>query len=676
MLFSVLAETQSRVGRFYRITITQPGRPYYSRRNMNKRIALVSEHASPLAAIGGADTGGQNIAVAELAQHLAAIGYKIDVFTRWDDQRVPKVINWRSGIRIIHVEAGPLTFIPKEKLLPHMPAFTRDMLHFIKAENNPYKLIHAHFYMSALVAADIKQQIGIPFIVTLHALAKVRRTHQGTNDWFPDEGFAVEERVLAEADQIVALCPQDRDDLVNLYQADPNRITIIPNGFRSDEIYPVDKLFARMALNLEPKEKIILQLGRLVPRKGVDNVIKAVAHMRREHNFKARLLVVGGESEEPDPEITPEIGRLQKLAETEGIRDLVTFVGRRSRNMLHYYYSAVDVFTTTPWYEPFGITPLEAMACGTPVIGSNVGGIKSTIVDGKTGFLVPPNNPAILAQRILELLSSNTLMSYFKENAVRHVNDNFTWMKATHLTANMYERVATRSPLRADGEDDPLSYIDDSFESLIETIKKSRRKIRLAILDSAQAIYRSLARGGKMLVCGNGGSAAEAQHFASELVGRFEASGRRGLPVMALTADTTFVTAWANDFSFDEVFARQIEAHGQTGDVLVVISSSGRSPNLVNAVRAARKREMFCIGLLGKDGGPAAELTDVNIIVPSNETSRIQEIQLHVVHVLSHLIEQQIMADEQNTLNVPEDCSMMQFQLTRSSVKSVSKGKM
>ena len=178
-----------------------------------------------------------------------------------------------------------------------------------------------------------------------------------------------------------------------------------------------------------------------------------------------------------------------------------------------------------------------------------------------------------------------------------------------------------------------------------------------------------------MLVCGNGGSAAEAQHFVSELVGRFEANGRRGLPVMALTADTTFVTAWANDFSFDDVFARQIEAHGRSGDVLVVISSSGQSPNLVNAIRAARKREMFCIGLLGKDGGPAAELTDVNIIVPSNETSRIQEVQLHVVHVLSHLIEQQIMADELNAIKVPEDCSMLQFQLARPSVKSVTKGK-
>ncbi|SDA16171.1 Phosphoheptose isomerase [Nitrosospira sp. Nsp18] len=636
---------------------------------MKKRIALISEHASPLAAVGGADTGGQNIAVAELAQHLAALGYEIDVFTRWDDRRVPKIINWRSGIRVIHVEAGPVAFIPKEKLLPHMPAFTEDMLRFVEAENNPYKLIHAHFFMSALVAADIKRKLRIPFIVTFHALAKVRRIHQGKNDWFPEEGFAIEERVIAEADQIVALCPQEHDDLVDLYQADPEKITVIPNGFRPDEIYPLDKLFARMALKLDPKEKIILQVGRMVPRKGVDNVIKALGYMRREHNFKARLLIVGGESDEPDPKMTPEIGRLQKIAEAEGGSDLVTFAGRRPRAMLHYYYSAADVFTTTPWYEPFGITPLESMACGTPVIGSNVGGIKSTVMDGKTGFLVPPNDPVLLGQRILELLRSNKLMMYFKENAIRHVNENYTWMKATHLTANMYERIATQSPLREDDEDDPLSYIDDSFDSLIETLKKSKRKIRLATLDSAQAVYRSLARGGKVLVCGNGGSAAEAQHFAAELVGQFEATGRRGLPVIALTADTTFVTAWANDFSFDEVFARQVEAHGRPGDVLLVISSSGRSPNLINAIRAARKQQMFSIGLLGKGGGPAGELTDVNIVIPSNETSRIQEVQLHVLHMLGHLIEQQIGADDNKTVQMPEEWPMGQLHVVGRSKK-------
>jgi phosphoheptose isomerase len=642
---------------------------------MKKRIALISEHASPLAAVGGADTGGQNIAVAELAQHLATLGYEIDVFTRWDDRRVPKIINWRSGIRVIHVEAGPVAFIPKEKLLPHMPAFTEDMLRFVEAENNPYKLIHAHFFMSALVAADIKRKLRIPFIVTFHALAKVRRIHQGKNDWFPEEGFAIEERIIAEADQIVALCPQEHDDLVDLYQADPEKITVIPNGFRPDEIYPLDKLFARMALKLDPKEKVILQVGRMVPRKGVDNVIKALGYMRREHNFKARLLIVGGESDEPDPKMTPEIGRLQKIAEAEGGSDLVTFAGRRPRAMLHYYYSAADVFTTTPWYEPFGITPLESMACGTPVIGSNVGGIKSTVMDGKTGFLVPPNDPVLLGQRILELLRSNKLMMYFKENAIRHVNENYTWMKATHLTANMYERIATQSPLREDDEDDPLSYIDDSFESLIETLKKSKRKIRLATLDSAQAVYRSLARGGKVLVCGNGGSAAEAQHFAAELVGRFEATGRRGLPVIALTADTTFVTAWANDFSFDEVFARQVEAHGRAGDVLLVISSSGRSPNLIKAIRAARKQQMFSIGLLGKEGGPAGELTDVNIIIPSNETSRIQEVQLHVLHMLGHLIEQQIVADDNKTVQMPQEWPMGQLHVVGRSENTINKRK-
>jgi phosphoheptose isomerase len=642
---------------------------------MKKRIALISEHASPLAAVGGADTGGQNIAVAELAQHLATLGYEIDVFTRWDDRRVPKIINWRSGIRVIHVEAGPVAFIPKEKLLPHMPAFTEDMLRFVEAENNPYKLIHAHFFMSALVAADIKRKLRIPFIVTFHALAKVRRIHLGKNDWFPEEGFAIEERIIAEADQIVALCPQEHDDLVDLYQADPEKITVIPNGFRPDEIYPLDKLFARMALKLDPKEKVILQVGRMVPRKGVDNVIKALGYMRREHNFKARLLIVGGESDEPDPKMTPEIGRLQKIAEAEGGSDLVTFAGRRPRAMLHYYYSAADVFTTTPWYEPFGITPLESMACGTPVIGSNVGGIKSTVMDGKTGFLVPPNDPVLLGQRILELLRSNKLMMYFKENAIRHVNENYTWMKATHLTANMYERIATQSPLREDDEDDPLSYIDDSFESLIETLKKSKRKIRLATLDSAQAVYRSLARGGKVLVCGNGGSAAEAQHFAAELVGRFEATGRRGLPVIALTADTTFVTAWANDFSFDEVFARQVEAHGRAGDVLLVISSSGRSPNLIKAIRAARKQQMFSIGLLGKEGGPAGELTDVNIIIPSNETSRIQEVQLHVLHMLGHLIEQQIVADDNKTVQMPQEWPMGQLHVVGRSENTINKRK-
>lgn len=631
---------------------------------MNRRIALISEHASPLAAIGGADAGGQNIAVAELAQHLASLGYEIDIFTRWDDSRMPKIVNWRDGIRVIHVKAGPITFIPKEKLLPYMPAFTKDMLRFIDEEGISYKLIHAHFFMSALVAAEIKKELGIPFVVTFHALGKVRRQHQGKNDWFSDEGFAIEERVVREADQLVALCPQDRDDLVELYDADPEKITIIPNGFRADEVHPMDKLLARMALKLDPKEKIILQLGRMVPRKGVDTVIQALAYMRREHSFKARLLIVGGESDEPDPAVTPEIGRLMKIAEDEGVSDMVTFVGRRSRDMLHYFYSAADVFVTTPWYEPFGITALEAMACGTPIVASSVGGLKTTVIDGKTGFLVPPKDPVALGERLLEVLRSKRLATYFTENGLRHVNESYTWMKAARLTAKLYERIVMQSPQRAEDEEDSLAFIDDSFASLIKTLQQSQRKTRLSMMDAAQAIYRSIARGGKVMVCGNGGSAAESQHFASELVGRFEVAHRRGLPAMALTADASFITAWSNDFNFNDVFARQVEAYGQPGDVLVVISSSGKSPNLLKVLQAARKREIFCIGLLGKGGGPAAELTDLNIIVPSKETTRIQEIQLMTIHVLCALVEQQIVADDNAKLEIPDNWQIQKISET------------
>lgn len=144
---------------------------------------------------------------------------------------------------------------------------------------------------------------------------------------------------------------------------------------------------------------------------------------------------------------------------------------------------------------------------------------------------------------------------------------------------------------------------------------------------------------------------------------------------MALTADTTFVTAWANDFTFDEVFARQVDAYGRAGDILIVISTSGQSLNLVAAIRAARKREMFCIGLLGKEGGPVAELTDLNIIVPSNETSRIQEVQLLVLHMLSHLVEQQIMVDDQNTIQEPEEWPMGQLQVVSRSGKIINKRK-
>ncbi len=180
-----------------------------------------------------------------------------------------------------------------------------------------------------------------------------------------------------------------------------------------------------------------------MPRKGIDTVIRGLGRLVREHQIAARLLVVGGESDEPDPAATPEIGRLQEVAREEGVAELVTFVGRRGREALKYYYSAADVFVTVPWYEPFGITPVEAMACGTPVVGAAVGGIKFTVRDGETGYLVPPNHPDKLAERLARLYRHPKLMGLLSQQAVRRANDLFTWEKVAETMAHVYEDVLT-----------------------------------------------------------------------------------------------------------------------------------------------------------------------------------------------------------------------------------------
>ncbi len=359
---------------------------------MTRRVALISEHASPLAVAGGIDSGGQNIYVGQVARQLAAAGYEVDVLTRRDAAELPRAVEVARGVRVVHVDAGPARPIPKEELLPHMAAFTEEAAR-LATGTRPYDLVHANFWMSGLVAAELRGRLGLPFVITFHALGRVRRLHQREADRFPEERTAIEERIVHEADHVIAECPQDEEDLVRLYNADPSRITIVPCGFDPTEIWPISKPLARIVLGLSPDEPILLQLGRMVPRKGVDTVISALARLRELSDLRPRLLVVGGESEEPDPGRTPEIARLAEVARREGVEDQVVFVGRRDRDQLKYYYSAADLFVSTPWYEPFGITPLEAMACGTPVIGSNVGGIKFSVRDGETGYLVPPRDP-------------------------------------------------------------------------------------------------------------------------------------------------------------------------------------------------------------------------------------------------------------------------------------------
>lgn len=409
---------------------------------MRKQVAFISEHASPLAVLGGVDSGGQNVYVAETAKQLAKMGFDIDIFTRWENPSLSKIINWLPGIRVIHLKAGKISTIPKEQLLSHMPEFRDEMIDFIVKENKRYSLIHAHFFMSALVAADIKKILNIPFVITFHALGMIRKLFQGPNDAFPPERVDIEKRVAKEADYIVAECPQDKVDLVKYYNVNREKITIIPCGFSNKEFYPIDKIEARKLLGFGPSEKILLQLGRMVQRKGIDNVIKALSCLRK-NGCDCKLVIVGGECANEHFYNDPEIKRLRKIATAENVAESVVFTGRKSREELKYYYSAADVFITTPWYEPFGITPLEAMACGVPVIGSNVGGIKFSVADGETGFLVPPTSPAAVAEKVALLLNDEQLASRMSENALNRVNRLFTWKNVCAQLSNLYNTLGT-----------------------------------------------------------------------------------------------------------------------------------------------------------------------------------------------------------------------------------------
>src|SRR5688572_23126918 len=309
---------------------------------MKKKIAFISEHASPLATLGGVDSGGQNVYVAELAKHLSRLGYDIDIYTRNDSKTLPEIYYWAPGVRVIHVVAGPVENVPKEALLQYMPDFREYIVEFIKTHQLHYSLIHANFFMSGLVAAELKALLQIPFVITFHALGHVRKIYQGDQDKFPAERIQIEEKVIRDADQIIAECPQDREDLINYYQANPEKISIIPCGFSAEEFYPVEKRLARTILDLDHNEKIFLQLGRMVPRKGVDNVVNALAHLGGRINDPVKLVIVGGETDTPDPLTNPELARLQKIAQQAGVADMVRFAGRKNRIMLKYYYSAAD----------------------------------------------------------------------------------------------------------------------------------------------------------------------------------------------------------------------------------------------------------------------------------------------------------------------------------------------
>ncbi|MGQ9681936.1 MAG: glycosyltransferase [Anaerolineae bacterium] len=405
---------------------------------------MISEHANPLALLGSEDAGGQNVYVYEVSLGLARLGYHVDVFCRRDRPDVPEVVPLGKGVRVVHVDAGPPAFVRKDDLWTMMPAFARGCRLFLQRQERPYDLLHSNFWMSGWVACELAAGLGLPVVHIFHALGAIKRLEQGRADTSPKGRARVERRVMREAHRLIAQCPAEAEDLKRHYGHDLHNVVIVPSGVNTRRFRPVPRSKAKRHLGLDTCELIVGYVGRLVPRKGVDTLLEAVARLRTGSNLPLRVMVVGGEHRDPDKDDNPEMRRLRSLAGELDIGDRVWFTGKRQPDELVDYYGAADVMVSVPWYEPFGLTPLEAQACGRAFVGSAVGGITYTVAHGESGWLVPPRDPEALAQALTKLLCEPRLRRDLAREGRRRVVRDFTWNRVAERTASIYESLLQR----------------------------------------------------------------------------------------------------------------------------------------------------------------------------------------------------------------------------------------
>ncbi|MEU1881541.1 glycosyltransferase [Streptosporangium sp. NPDC020072] len=381
------------------------------------RIALVSEHASPLATIGGVDAGGQNVHVAALATALAGRGHEVVVYTRRDAPGLPETVVMAPGVSVEHVSAGPARPIPKDDLPPHMPAFAAHLARRWTAE--PPDVAHAHFWMSGMATLTAAGEAGVPVVQTFHALGTVKRRWQGAADTSPPERIATETDIGRRAAAIVATCSDEVTELRAMGIPD-RKVTVVPCGVDLERFHPDGPAAPAGG---RPR---VLSIGRMVARKGVDTVIRA---LRRVPD--AELVIVGGS---PDDE---EVGRLRLLVAGYGLAGRVRLVGSVSRGEVPALLRSADVLVTVPWYEPFGIVPVEAMACGVPVIASAVGGHLDTVAG--CGLLVPPRRPYALARALNDLLARQGLRERLAAAGVRRARERYGWPRIAAQTESVYQ---------------------------------------------------------------------------------------------------------------------------------------------------------------------------------------------------------------------------------------------
>jgi D-inositol-3-phosphate glycosyltransferase len=412
-------------------------------------IAMLSYHTCPLATLGGKDTGGMNVYVAELTRYLGMLGIHVDVFTRSQDDHVPHVMhNLGYGNRVVHIHAGPEVPLSKPELPEYIPRFVEGVEQFAIEKNITYDLIHSHYWMSGLAADALKERWHVPVLQMFHTLGRMKnRIAQSPEEMEGEFRIQGEIQVMNRVDQIIAATQAERAQLEFLYNVKPQKITVIPPGVNTSRFYPIPPDEAKEVIGVPRDSAMLLFVGRIEALKGIDILLQAIALMKQEGIFKDHphhLVIIGGDPDSSTLSPATEMARIKSLSEDLGLGDLVIFLGKRDQESLPDYYSAAEALIMPSHYESFGMVALEAMACGTPVVASQIGGLAFLVQDGVTGFVVPYGEPDLLAARLTQLILDPALRQQLGVNAAQYAL-NYRWEKITDQIVEVYNRLLTTS---------------------------------------------------------------------------------------------------------------------------------------------------------------------------------------------------------------------------------------
>lgn len=402
---------------------------------MKNQIALISVHGDPATQTGIEEAGGQCVYVREIGEELAKLGFQVDMFTRKIRAGEPEIVQHSSKCRTIRLLAGPEKFIPRDEIYGYMPQFLESLKKFQLKEGINYSLVHTNYWLSGWVGLQLKKLCGVKLIHTYLSLGAVKYKVTCSRPLISEIRLDIEKQILEYSDYVIANSPQEVKDLRELV-SHKGKIKIIPLGTDTNLFRYIDKANARRKLGLEVTKQIVLYVGRFDPRKGIETAVRACAQSKALSKNNLKLVIVGGSS--PERLDRTEQKRIEKIVQELGLVEHTIFAGRVDHENLPLYYASANVCVVPSHYEPFGLVAIEAMACGTPVIASRVGGLKFTVVSKQTGLLVPPQNTTAFTNAIDRILEDWSWSEKLGKNAIDRVNNYFSLQEIAIRLSTLY----------------------------------------------------------------------------------------------------------------------------------------------------------------------------------------------------------------------------------------------